>query len=464
MPHKKGTQVAAEAKVQDADNKGAWWIHGAQEAPDNFNGPLDTFEDMAPSEMMLRACILSRNVAALVSDPGMTKTATVRSIAREMGYGLVTIIGAQKEAPDISGFPTRGTYKITLTSEDGSTETMEVPVTEYAPQKWQHFVVENKKVIIFLDEFSNTHPSTRAGMLSFIQDREFPDGTPFPNETVIVLAMNPTESAPDGYELDPATRNRITFIEWKPDNVKWRKGMLSKWGTVNPLSNNGIWRKAIVNFLEKNPGLIHKMPTENFNNENSSEVVYGLDASDPSSRMVANGPWPSHRTWDFLGDILGTSFKYGSPKNRYVRDLLVRGTVGPEAADKFIEWISRNGVLDVAKHLNDPDSFSLQHWADLKQDDWMYIVQSGIDKNYLTQANVANVVRLFEIAVATKCEAFVSFAVDDLSKILSTVNMEEGEKKDLLSNRIHNTLCDLYGGESRPTEYVSPKRKVRGEQ
>ena len=153
--------MAAEVKVQDVDNKGVWWIHGAQEAPDNFNGPLDAFEDMAPSEMMLRACILSRNVAALVSDPGMTKTATVRSIAREMGYGLVTIIGAQKEAPDISGFPTRGTYKITLTSEDGSTETMEVPVTEYAPQKWQHFVVENKKVIIFLDEFSNTHPSTR---------------------------------------------------------------------------------------------------------------------------------------------------------------------------------------------------------------------------------------------------------------------------------------------------------------
>ena len=82
----------------------------------------------------------------------------------------------------------------------------------------------------------------------------------------------------------------------------------------------------------------------------------------------------------------------------------------------------------------------------------------------MTQANVANVVRLFEIAVATKCEAFVSFAVDDLSKILSTVSMEEGEKKDLLSNRIHNTLCDLYGGESRPTEYVSPKRKVRGAQ
>ena len=60
------------------------------------------------AEGILRANMDALRAVMMVSDPGMTKTATVRSIAQEIGYDLVTIIGSRMQPEDVSGFPTRG--------------------------------------------------------------------------------------------------------------------------------------------------------------------------------------------------------------------------------------------------------------------------------------------------------------------------------------------------------------------
>ena len=179
----------------------------------------------SPSELAMRSLVSARVPVMLVSAPGMGKTATVRALAEEMGYGLITIVPSRMDAQDISGFPTRGEYE--YPDENGNL--VKAPVTEYAPQRWQQTIMREKKVVLFLDEFSNAHPSVRASLLSFIQDRQFPNGDYFPEEVVIIGAMNPTDSAADGYELDKATSNRIAFLAWKPDFNAWIEGMRINW-------------------------------------------------------------------------------------------------------------------------------------------------------------------------------------------------------------------------------------------
>ena len=434
-----------------ADNRGELYRLGSQVDAKDFVSPLDPYKEAADSEKTLRGCIHSRNVAALVGDPGTTKTAKVRNIAEEMGYGLVTIIGAQKEAPDIAGFPTRGEYIIKKRDKDGNEVTETVPVTEYAPQKWQHFVVEHRKVFIFLDEFSNTHPSTRAGMLSFIQDREFPDGTPFPDETVIILAMNPTESAPDGYELDPATRNRVNFIDWRPNNQEWLKDMLNKWGAVNPDSNNGLWRADIVRFLKDNMAFIHKMPEDTINNEIAASAAYGINVSNASARMVAESPWPSYRTWDFLADWLGTNISRLDPlSHQFTRDSGIRGFVGPEAATKFTQWLESNGSLNIAEHLANPDNYDLEHWGSLSGNDWVEILSTAVSDEYVTKDAIENVIRVFEILIEVGVESLSGFTAPDISSALNRSGVSEKSRKYTeLQERLLNVILTLTGNNSQ---------------
>ena len=144
------------------------------------------------AEGILRANMDALRAVMMVSDPGMTKTATVRSIAQEIGYDLVTIIGSRMQPEDVSGFPTRGEIVIedlhlgtkeidsfvssinphTIKKEKrGDQDVRVIPVTEYAPQSWQVFIQERRKVILFFDEFSNTSPATRASLLSLVQYR-----------------------------------------------------------------------------------------------------------------------------------------------------------------------------------------------------------------------------------------------------------------------------------------------------
>lgn len=91
----------------------------------------------------------------LVSQPGQGKTAVVYALAAERGYDVITIVGSQKDRTDITGMPTLVDF--TVTRPDGTVDT--VRQVEYAVEKWQRTVMENKRVVVFLDEL-NTAPRT----------------------------------------------------------------------------------------------------------------------------------------------------------------------------------------------------------------------------------------------------------------------------------------------------------------
>lgn len=343
------------------------------------------------SENTLIACVKSRQPVMLVGAPGTTKTATIRALADEMNYKLITIVPSRMDAQDLSGFPTRGELKVTLS--DGSENT--VPMTEYAPQYWQHDIIKEKRVILLLDEFSNAHPSVRASLLSFIQDRQFPNGEYFPEETVIVGAMNPTDSAADGYELDKATTNRMTFISWKPDNEKWLNGMVDNWGRGVTDENEKKWRNLIVRFLSDEPGFIHK--------ENDFEVStgesYGVDISNSSDRSVLQMAWASRRSWDNLSTILGNA-----NNDPYTEDALIQGTVGFSAATAFRAWLAKHGSLDVTGIIRNPRKFD--KWDNLSMDDMNIILSSACDA--ANSKNVKNVIDIFRIVAEIDKQSFAA--------------------------------------------------------
>lgn len=361
----------------------------------------------SPSEEALLAYMSARVPVMLVSDPGMGKTATIRSLAKEIGYDLETLIASRMDAQDVSGFPTKGEVPARDNNGniivDENNEIIFSPVTEFAPQMWQKNIIEKKRVILFFDEFSNAHPSVRASLLSLFQDRQFPNGEYFPDETIIVGAMNPTDSAADGYDLDEATTNRIAFIAWKPDYRSWLIGMKNNWGNeCSPQEQE--WRDLIHRFISENPGALHRQNSKNI----GTGEVYNINTSDPSEKAVAEYAWASRRSWDNLAVALGKS----TVKSRYVEDIIIAGLIGKQTATQFRSWLDKNSKLDVKGILANPRGY--KGWKNLSANDVTTILSTGFDG--LTKDSIYNLLETFEILNELDKASLAASYIHDLTK------------------------------------------------
>lgn len=329
------------------------------------------------AEKVLLASMRARMPAVLVGPPGVGKTAKLYELATRMGYELITLIGSQLDPTDIVGLP-KG--ELLGKTEDGQDIFGTVNLSPW----WQVRILMKKKVILFLDEMSNTSSATRASMLTMLQSREFPNGQKMPRETIVVGAMNPTEQAADGYDLDAPTTNRINFIVWSPSVEEWKEGMLTAWGKkLNERETE--WRRKVVRFIEDNPASLQKLPTAV-----SSPESYGVNPRDASEMEVFRYAWPSRRSWDNLARVLAQS-----DADHVVQDTLAQGIIGYEAAAKFRDWINRNSQMSPGDLMANPKSMN---WKKATQDESMYLLRSVIDSIHDPKTSVQALSVFEEIA------------------------------------------------------------------
>lgn len=286
----------------------------------------------------LYACMKSRIPVVLVGEPGVGKTAMMKELAEKQGYELITLVGSRMDSTDVSGVPKAQEFAF-----EGEEEPL--TATVYAMPWWQMRILRKKKVILFLDEMSNTPPSVQASMLTLLQDREFDNGTKMPEETIVVGAMNPTEQAADGYELSEPTTNRICFIPWSPTIKEWKDGMLRAWG--KKVSTEEMkWKQLIVRFIDENPSYLQKdTPSEELGTPSAFNI------HSPSEEEVFRFAWNSRRSWDNLSKVFAES-----EDSVPVQSILAQGIVGFKAAAEFMKWISKNaGEMTPREALENPD-------------------------------------------------------------------------------------------------------------
>jgi len=307
---------------------------------------MSTFENKSLTLRAVRAAAEARIPVMIVGAPGVGKTATIRALAESMGYKLITILGSQMDPTDVAGLPAR--EKI-FEDEEG----VAFYGTTYSMPWWQVEIMRHKKVMLFFDEFSNTSSAVRASMLTMLQNREFPNGMTMPDETIVLGAMNPTEQAADGWELDKPTTNRMMFLKWEAPIEDWYAGMLTAWGA--PIdSEEKHWRKMVVKFLEEKVSFTHKE-----NGELGTTEAYGVDMNDPSAVEVLRYAWASRRSWDNLTKILAKVDR----KDILLQDEIIGGTVGRSAGIAFREWIQKHSIVSPKEVLRDP---SLVDWEEVE--------------------------------------------------------------------------------------------------
>ena len=270
----------------------------------------------------------------LVSQPGQGKTAVVYALAAEHGYEVITIVGSQKDRTDITGMPTLVDF--TVTRPDGTVDT--VRQVEYAVEKWQRTVMENKRVVVFLDELNTAPPDVVSSLLTILADRRFPNGETMPEETVILGAMNDRDTGSEYHDMSPALANRLCLAAYHMPLGAWLDGVRRAWGKT--VGEREQWmRRAIADFVDENPGYAN-MPVDPMG-ETVSPTQYGFK-SDPANDMIAAHAFPSYRSWDRLATKLAYAslLEDGSPDTE-LEHFYAGGMIGFKAASAFREFLKR---------------------------------------------------------------------------------------------------------------------------
>ena len=271
----------------------------------------------------------------LISQPGQGKTAVVYALAAERGYEVITIVGSQKDRTDITGLPTLVNF--TVTRPDGTVDT--VRQVEYAVEKWQRTVMENKRVVVFLDELNTAPPDVVSSLLTILADRRFPNGETMPEETVILGAMNDRDTGSEYHDMSPALANRLCLAAYHMPLGAWLDGV----------------RRAIADFVDENPGFAN-MPHDPMG-ETVNASQFGF-ASDPANDMVAAHAFPSYRSWDRLATKLAhTSLLDDGSPDTELEHVYAGGMIGFKAAFAFREFLARRReaekTFDARQFIND---------------------------------------------------------------------------------------------------------------
>lgn len=356
---------------------------------------------------ILKANMQARKPIMIVGAPGTGKTATIRDITEKMGYELIILIGSQMDPTDVRGLPSG---QQTGEKEDGT------PLfsAEYLSPIFQTNILQKKKVVVFFDEFSNTPPATRASLLTFLQDREFPNGEKLPEETIVIGAMNPPEEAADGFELDLPTKNRLFFIPWEPSIESWCEGMLDNWG--NECSEKEmLWRQRIVSFIRDNPDQLQKPPKIS-----GTPEAYGISSNDPSKLCVAQSAWASRRSWNDLSHTL--SF-VEDDNDTYVQDMIFEGTIGVSGAFEFRDWLRTNSIVSPSEALKNPD---IINWENLSLNDSNLMLRGIVE--IINKDNVLQVINLIKSALDNNKGHLLGAY---LSQILGAVTEIQGKDPDI---------------------------------
>lgn len=373
----------------------------------------------------IAAVMAARIPAMIVGEPGVGKTASMRAFADSIEYELVTLLGSQMDPTDVTGLP-KG-EKI-MDDADGN------PVwgTVYLAPWWQVKIMRKKKVILFFDEFSNTSSAVRASLLTMLQNREFPNGETMPPETIVVGAMNPTEQAADGWELDAPTTNRMVFLKWKTTAEEWYTGMLNAWGKEEQTSEAEMaWRRLVVRFLKDSPTYLSKMNNE----ETGTPEALGVNYNDPSEAEILRYAWASRRSWDNLSRILA----HTEDDAHTIQDTIASGTVGRSAATAFRAWLQKNSAINPHDVIKNPKSID---WTTIGVSDANILFPSIVE--LIDAKNWRQVLNVLEVVAEQDRAALVGAYINDmLTKIVQTTRVV-GKKELEDARTVSKTVLQKY--------------------
>lgn len=299
----------------------------------------------------LALCIQARVPALLEGGVGEAKTAIVDVLFKRFCDVYHTDIVALSEPTEYGGYPVPQFAQV-----DGDGRVLQPGVTRKLPVEWVNRLAQAKRPGLFLDEFSNGAPATRAATMRGVLDGYWGE-TKIPNLATVV-AMNPPEIAESGYDLSAPLSNRFCHLGWDMPVDYWNQAHIAGFpppetGPTLPedWERHLVWARTLVAaFANARPAAILQMP----------------DAAAMRSK-----PFPTFRSWTQAERLLAAckalGYGVGDTTGALPHDVLLKciaGCVGDGAALEFLTYTSELDLPDPEALLSDPSSMRLPERGD----------------------------------------------------------------------------------------------------
>lgn len=257
-----GKRIVAEIKKKIPDFEPA------------FNAPTawrDTLHHQLTRSMLLGP--LRTYIPTISGTFGIGKTTELESIKNSMKLGLIVIDCSNYSAEDVTGVP------IPSTDENGNHSVY------FAESKLEKFIREEAakvkpekpnsqgyNYIIFFDELNRTNTKGFNALRKVLLEREFDNGSPLPEGSLIVAAINPVDEGGGITELTAHMRDVMDIIDAEPDWNSFYNWLSNQSNNIENLELEESIREVLVEFAKQfsiesgTPGF--------FLNLSSSEDIY----------------------------------------------------------------------------------------------------------------------------------------------------------------------------------------------
>ncbi|WP_346935803.1 AAA family ATPase [Clostridium sp.] len=208
----------------------------------NFNDTLKSVE----------LVIETNEVPLIVGESGIGKTALAKALARKHEWSLVVIDGNLLKEGEIGGLPTVEEYSI----KDSDGRLINKKTTIYAIhtklREIDNLILENKEVLLFIDEINRCEHSVQQELMNLILNREI-NGYKLHDKVKILAAMNPSSKYGSDFDyqvvdMDAAQENRFVWLNMESDARGW-----IKWATENEVD------RKIIEFISTFPEHLHSI-------------------------------------------------------------------------------------------------------------------------------------------------------------------------------------------------------------
>lgn len=260
-------------------------------------------------------------VLFITAEPGVAKSAIMRSIANKLGFNYMDIRLSMVDEIDVGLFPYRKDMEIDLNSDTEEAKKEIISVMSYAIPEWA-YEANQKPCIIHFEELNRAPLAVRNAALQILLERSI--GTKFKfNKNVYMVASGNLGEADgtDVEEFDRALNNRLIHVSHTLTLPEWIEDFAKE--NVHP---------EIVNFLEAH----EEHFLSSFSEENSKEQQ----------------AYATPRSWTFLSDYIIENYGKDSSIRDWKHDLISYGAsfIGNGAASRFnrhLDDVLRFGVKDV---------------------------------------------------------------------------------------------------------------------
>jgi hypothetical protein len=235
---------------------------------------------------------------------GIAKSASVKQVAKEIGYRMLTVILSQKEAVDLAG------VLYTFVDPD-----LGMSVTAAHPPAWFAEAVKRGKLVIFLDEFNMARREVLNAAFQLVLDREL-NGLALPADVFVICAGNPEDDRYDVTPLSESLRDRLMHVQVTADVPLW----------LDWARNEGAIDPSVVEFIQSMP-----------------EAAYSPDERDDKFPVEIKH---SLRSWERLSQIKAL------PLPEEIKIECFRGIVGPDWAVAFATKLAGEAPLSAFEIVN----------------------------------------------------------------------------------------------------------------